>query len=88
VGHEPDAYQRVDAQVSACGPIAGGRRSGTGGKRRIEVGGLAPLRRALGCPHAGVDGLGPVVVQIDGIHMTGDLVVAVIGVLARPANAA
>src|SRR5208337_238314 len=48
---EPDADQRVDAQVSACRTIAGGRRSGAGGERSIEVGGLAPLRRALGCTH-------------------------------------
>src|SRR5438874_8945311 len=60
VGDEPDADQRVDAQVSACGTIASGRRSDTGGERRIEVGGLAPLRGALGCTHAGVDGLGAV----------------------------
>ena len=33
-----------------------GGRSGAGGERSIEVGGLAPLRRALGCAHEGVDG--------------------------------
>jgi alpha,alpha-trehalose phosphorylase len=60
VGDEPDADQRVDAQVSACRTIAGGRRSGSGGERGIEVGGLAPLRRALSCTRAGVDGIGPV----------------------------
>jgi hypothetical protein len=40
--------------------LPAGRRSGAGGERGIEVGGLAPLRRALGCTHAGVAGLGPV----------------------------
>src|SRR6478736_8388547 len=42
VGDEPDADQRLDAQVSACRTIAGGRRAGAGRERGIEVGGLAP----------------------------------------------
>lgn len=50
----------IDAQFSGCGKTAGGGRSGTGGERHIEVGGLAPLRRTLGRPHAGMDDLGPV----------------------------
>src|SRR5436853_5152225 len=36
VGDEPDADQRVDPQVPACGTIAGGRCSGAGGERSIE----------------------------------------------------
>src|SRR5947208_10114905 len=47
VGDEPDADQRVDAEVPACCAVAGGRRSGAGRERSIEVGGLSPLRRAL-----------------------------------------
>src|SRR6266853_1462133 len=53
------AMMEADAEA-ACGPIAGGRRSGAGRERGIEVGGLASLCSALGRPHAGVDGLGPV----------------------------
>jgi putative transposase len=40
-----------------AGTIARGRRSGAGGERSFGVGRLAPLRRALGRTHAGVDGL-------------------------------
>ena len=90
VGDEPDADQRVDAQVQACSTIAGGRRSGAGGKRGVEVGGLAPLRRALGRTPAGVDDpldlskLDLLVIQIDSIHMDEDsILVAAIGVDAK-----
>ena len=60
VGDEPDADQRLDAEVPPSGAAARGRCSGAGGGRRIEVGGLAPLRRAVGCAHEGVDGCGSV----------------------------
>jgi len=67
--------KRVDAQVSACGPIAGGRRSGAGRSGVSKSADLAPLRRALGGTHAewmasDLSKLDLLVVQIDGIHMT------------------
>ena len=42
------------------GAAARGRCSGAGGGRSVEVGGLAPLRGAVGCAHEGMDGCGSV----------------------------
>ena len=76
----------VDAQVPACGTIASGRRSDTGGERRIEVASsrhfvalsAARMQEWMASELSKLDLL---VVQIDGIHMTGDLVlVAAIGI--------
>ena len=60
LGDEPDADQRLDAQVPASGAASRGRRSGAGGRGRFEVGGLAAVRGAVGCAHEGVDGRGSV----------------------------
>ena len=86
MGDEPDADQRVDAQVSACGPIAGGRRSAPTGSgvsksaasRHFVALSAARMREWMASDLSKLDLL---VVQIDGIHMTGELVlVAAIGI--------
>jgi putative transposase len=86
VGDEPDADQRVDAEVSSSGATSGRRRSGSAGCGRVEIGDLAPLRGVISGAHEGMDGVGLghldiMVVQIDGIHIAEDIVlVAAIGI--------
>src|SRR5438105_5021940 len=41
MGDEPDAAQRVDAEIPAGGAAPGGRRAGAGGVWGVEVGGFA-----------------------------------------------
>src|SRR5580700_3003141 len=60
VGDEPDADQRLDAEIPPCGAASRGRCSGADGSRRVEVGSFAALRGVVGCAHEGMDGCGPV----------------------------
>ena len=56
VGDEPDADQRLDAQVRPCGAACRRAMSGARRGRRVEIGGVAPLRGAVGRAHEGMDG--------------------------------
>ena len=58
-GAEPDADQRLDAEVSAGGAAARGRHSGPARGWRVEVGGLPSFRSAVGRAHEGMDDIGP-----------------------------
>ena len=48
VGDEPDADQRLDAEIPPSGAASRGRCSGAGGGWRVEVGGFAALRGVVG----------------------------------------
>ena len=60
VGAEPDADQRVDAPLRPGRPAAGRRRFGGPGHRRVQIGGVTPVRGAVGGAHGGMDGGRPV----------------------------
>ena len=64
MGAEPDADQRLDAQVRPRGSPARRRRSRRAGRRRLEIGGLAPVRRAVGGAHGRMDGGRPVAARL------------------------
>ena len=87
MGDEPDADQRLDAEIPPSGAASRGRYSGAGGGWRVEVGGFTTLRGIVGCAHEGMDGRGPIRArhhggaQIDGIHISEHLVlVAALGI--------
>ena len=60
VGDEPDADQRVDAEIPPSGAASRGRCSGASGGWRVEVGGFAALHGVVGGAHEGMDGCGSV----------------------------
>ena len=86
MGDEPDADRRLHAQIRAVGAPARGRRAGPAGRRSVEIGDLAPLRRAVCGAHEAMAGdpadhLDLMAIQIDGVHMADDLLlVAAIGI--------
>jgi hypothetical protein len=86
VGDEPDADQRVDAEIPPSGAASRGRCSGASGGWRVEIGGFAALRGVVGGAHEGwmgadLSGLDIMVVQIDGIRISEHLVlVAALGI--------
>ena len=55
MGDEPDADQRVDAQIQAFGLPARRGRSGRRRSRLVEVGDFPALRVVVGGAHEGVD---------------------------------
>jgi putative transposase len=72
VGDEPDADQRIDAEIPPSGAVSRGRCSRASGGR-------AALRGVVGCAHEGMDGCGSVRPrhhggQIDGVHISEHLV--------------
>jgi hypothetical protein len=86
VGDEPDADQRLDAQVRPFSSAARGRCSSICGVWPAEIGGLSPLSAARMKEWMASDlsGLDLLVIQIDGIHMDEDLIlVAATGVNAK-----
>ena len=60
VGDEPDADQRLDAEIPPSGAASRGRCSSAGGGRPVEVGGFAALRGVVGWAHEGMDGCGSI----------------------------
>ena len=60
MGDEPDADQRLDAQVRPRGAPARRRCSGDEGRWPFEIGGVAPLRVTFSGTDGRMDGLGPV----------------------------
>jgi putative transposase len=86
LGDEPDADQRLDTTVRAGGAAAGGPRPGGVWQRGLEIGGIAPVRCLVGGKlaafmSADLSKLDLLVVQIDGLHVSKDLVlVAAIGI--------
>jgi hypothetical protein len=86
VGDESDVHQCLDAEIPSGGAASGGRYSGTGGSRDVEVCGISAFRGVVERAHEDLDecgspGLDLLVVQIDGIHMTEHLVlVAAVGI--------
>src|ERR1700719_3155490 len=56
MGHEPDADQRLDAQVQTFGSLARGRSAGTQRFWPIEIGRLPAFCRAVGGATDGMDG--------------------------------
>ena len=60
VGAQPDADQRLDAQVRPRRPPAGGRRARAEGSGGVQVGGIAPVRGVVGGAHETMDGGRPV----------------------------
>ena len=59
-GAQPDADQRLDAQVRPRRPPAGGRRARAERSGGVQVGGIAPVRGVVGGAHEAMDGGRPV----------------------------